>query len=111
MGLIKQHLDRELSKPVPDAYMVSELNKIVNRRTTSFGEWVQSGRFINRDEYLSIRPDELLHIDCTDVIQYYGDVYLQLLKSGNFYIDASFQSPDIKESERQLWARVCESLF
>ena len=79
------------------------LNKSIGDKPVSFTQWIDSGRFIERDRFLGMRPDENLHVDCTDVVLYSGGEYIQLLKTGAFYLDPSTQSHKLKDVEVVLW--------
>jgi len=111
MGLIKQHLDRETKKEKKDLRLINELKKVIDRGTITFEQWYEPGRFINRDEFYGDNPKENLHVDCTDVVVYYGDLYIQVLKSGEYYIDPNNVSRNIGEIELALWDKNCGYLW
>jgi hypothetical protein len=49
---------------------------------------------------------EKLLDDCTDVVQYEGGAYIQVLKSGIFYLDESFSSRSLDEAEVKLLEKI-----
>jgi len=64
-----------------------------------------TGRFTSKEAYLEKNPDEILHKDCTDVVQYIGGHIIQVLESGNFMVDETFSSRSLDEAEVQLYLK------
>lgn len=58
-----------------------------------------------RESFLEKNPNENLRKDCTDVVHYTGGVYLQVLESGEFYLDSNFKSRSLDEAEIKLWEK------
>ena len=104
MGLLNKKHNKEDLK-------YERLNKVFGDDTFSYTDWVDSGRFINRDAFLKTHPDEVLNQDCTDVILYSGDAYIQLLKSGLYYVDAGTYGSKLKDIEILLWLQCKEFLL
>ena len=71
-------------------------------------EFIDTGRFIPRPDFVAKRPNELLLDDCSDVIQYEGGHYIQVLDDGTFYLDEENQSKELEEVEIILFARKLE---
>jgi hypothetical protein len=71
-------------------------------------EFIDTGRFIPRNFFLEKRPNEVLLDDCSDVIQYEGGHYIQVLDDGTFYLDEENQSKELEEVEIILFARKLE---
>ena len=69
-------------------------------------KFINSGRFICKEEFLDKNPNENLKEECTDVVQYNGGNYIQVLKSGLFYVDENFSSKSLDESEVKLWEKI-----
>ena len=69
-------------------------------------KFIESGRFIPRVVFLEKNPNEQLLEDCTDVVQYSGGAYIQVLKSGVFYLDESFSSRSLDEVEVKLLEKI-----
>jgi hypothetical protein len=67
---------------------------------------VDTGRFNYRSLFQIVNLDENLHVDCTDVIVYDGDVYIQVLKDGTFYLDNQNKSKTLSDIEKVLWAKI-----
>jgi len=74
-----------------------------------FIEFVDSGKFITRKDFLSTRPNEALINDCTDLVQYEGGHYIQVLEDGTFYLDELNQSKELDEVELVLYSRKIEN--
>lgn len=111
MGLIKQHLLKESEKEKKDNHYLNQLNKVNSRGTITFDEWKESGRFIGRYAFMDENPDENLHVDCTDIVEYYGGVYIQVLKGGEFYLEPKKSSKSLDEVEKMLWSKECEKFW
>lgn len=47
-------------------------------------DFVNTGRIIPRSVFENNYPKEYLHVDCTDVVVYAGDNYIQMLKTKGF---------------------------
>jgi len=69
-------------------------------------KFINSGRFICKEAFLDKNPNEKLKEECTDVVQYSGGNYIQVLKSGLFYVDENFSSKSLDESEIKLWEKI-----
>lgn len=69
-------------------------------------KFIDSGRFTRRMAFLDKNPMEKLLDDCTDVVQYEGGAYIQVLKSGIFYLDESFSSRSLDEAEVKLLEKI-----
>jgi hypothetical protein len=69
-------------------------------------KFIDSGRFTRRMAFLDKNPNEQLLDDCTDVVQYSGGAYIQVLKSGVFYLDESFSSRSLDEVEIKLLEKI-----
>jgi hypothetical protein len=71
-------------------------------------EFIDTGRFIPRQDFLAKRPNELLLDDCSDVIQYEGGHYIQVLGDATFYLDEFNSSEVLDEVELILYTRKIE---
>lgn len=69
-------------------------------------EFKNSGRFIYRDSFLEKNPNTILNPDCTDVVEYQSGAFIQLLKSGLFYLEDDFSSKSLDEVEDRLWGII-----
>lgn len=71
-----------------------------------FIEFVDTGKFITRKDFLSKRPKEVLLKDCIDLVHYEGGHYIQVLNDGTFYLDELNQSKELEEVEITLHTRL-----
>jgi hypothetical protein len=69
-------------------------------------KFVNSGRFICKESYLEKNPTEKLLKECTDVVEYIDGSYIQVLESGEFYVDSTFKSRSLDEAEIKLWEKI-----
>ena len=69
-------------------------------------KFIDIGRFMCRDLFIDKNPNEQLLDDCTDVVQYEGGAYIQVLNSGIFYLDESFSSRSLDEVEVKLLEKI-----
>jgi hypothetical protein len=74
-----------------------------------FIEFVDTGMFIPRKDFLLKRPNEVLLNDCTDLVHFEGGHYIQVLKDGTFYLDEYNQSKELDEVELVLYSRKIEA--
>lgn len=73
-------------------------------------EFIDTGRFIPRNSFLEKRPNEVLLDDCSDVVQYEGGHYIQVLDNGTFYLDKLNFSKVLEEMELVLFSRKIDIL-
>lgn len=111
MSIIKQHLDRELSKAKKDSHIISELTKILDKNVITFREWQNSGRFIPAESFRKECPDTKIEEKCTDVVLYFGDIFIQVLDTDTFFIYPNYSSNDLKVIEKELWDNNAENFF
>lgn len=111
MGLIKQHLRKESAKEKQDIHLINKLTRVKERGSITFDEWKESGRFTHREAFEQDNPSENLHIDCTDVVVYYGGLYIQVLKNGEFYLSPEQTSKSLDDVEKIVWKKNAESLW
>lgn len=71
----------------------------------TFNEWQDTGRFMERELFEENNPKENLHFDCTDIVYYLGGAYIQVLKTGDFFIDTKTSSKNLEDVEKALWER------
>jgi hypothetical protein len=81
----------------------AKLSTVKDRPNMTFDEWMETGRFCFRKDFEQDNPNENLHVDCTDVVIYYGGAYIQVLKSGDFYMNAETKSKFLHEIEKEVW--------
>ena len=64
-----------------------------------------TGRFACREAYLEKNPDAILHNKCTDVVMYVDGHTIQVLESGIFMVDETFNSRSLDEAEVYLFIK------
>jgi hypothetical protein len=69
-------------------------------------KFIDSGRFTRRMAFLDKNPNEKLLDNCTDVVQYIGGAYIQVLQSGLFYLDENHSSKVLDEVEVELFGKI-----
>lgn len=69
-------------------------------------KFINSGKFMCKESFLDKNPNEKLRKDCTDVVHYVGGMYIQVLESGEFYLDEEFKSRSLDEAEVKLWEKI-----
>jgi hypothetical protein len=111
MKQLESHLQKERAKSKLNPHLIKELTKVINRGTITLPEWRDSGRFIGVDDYMKDNADAILHVDCTDVVEYMGGGIIQVLKNGEYFIDAEIKSDKLPDMEEVLWHSVNEKLF
>jgi hypothetical protein len=67
---------------------------------------IDTGRFICKESFLQKHPTEQLLKECTDVVAYANGHYIQVLKSGEFYLDETFKSRSLDEAEIKLLEKI-----
>lgn len=73
-------------------------------------KFINSGRFICRESFLDKNPNETLLKQCTDVVEYNNGSYIQLLDTGEFYLDETFKSRSLDEVEVKLLKKINKQL-
>lgn len=111
MGTIRSHYEIELAKEKPNTLLLSILSKVLDRNTLTLNEWRLSGKFTPKDAFLLENPSETLLSTCTEVIEYLGKHYIQVLSSGVFRYNAQAKSKVLDDVEDIMWNEVAEKLF
>lgn len=63
---------------------------------------IDSGMFMWKSAFLAKNPTAELLEDCTDVVVYSDGSFIQLLKSGEYYLDSDNKSLSLGEVEKIL---------
>lgn len=71
-------------------------------------KFINTGLFMDVRKFLSMFPKETPHTDCTDVVLYKDNSYIQVLKTGLFLYD-SFSSKQLEEVEEFMWKKIDKS--
>jgi hypothetical protein len=111
MGTIQKHYESELAKEKPNQLLLSILTKILERKTLTIREWRLSGKFIPKAEFLRDNPTEELLATCSEVIEYIGKDYIQVMSSGTFRYTSSIKSKVLDEVEDDMWNKIAEKLW
>ena len=105
---IKKELKREKAREKPNAHYIGLLETLLKKDPITMKDWVDSGRFIQKGDYLSREPEAKLHKDCSDVVKYAGCFIIQALKTGGYLValegaetEENFDTLD--EAESFLW--------
>jgi hypothetical protein len=111
MGTIKKHYEIELAKEKPNTLLLSILSKLLDRCSINLDEWRMSGKFTPREAFLLENPTEELLATCTEVIEYIGKGYIQVLSSGVFRYNAQAKSKVLDEVEDIMWNEIAKQFF
>ena len=109
MNKIQIQINREVRKTKPDSGLVAKLYYILNLDEVTFDVFKDTGRFKPRDVFKYERKKEVLLPDCTDVVVYAGDFYIQALKTGEFLFkpvsdkQANLRSESLDILEEAMW--------
>ena len=108
MSRISIQLNRDTKKAKPDAGLVNKLLKMIDHEVT-LDEFRDTGRFKPRDVFKAEMKKEMLLPDCTDVVVYAGDFYIQALKNNEFvfkpisYKQSVLRSESLDVLEEAMW--------
>lgn len=109
MSKITTQLNRELRKTKPDMGLVNKLTHLISLDEVTLEDFRDTGRFKPRDVFKDERKKEILLPDCTDVVVYAGDFYIQALKTDEFvfkpnaYKQAILRSNSLDVLEDAMW--------
>lgn len=110
MITIKKHLELEKAKNNPSLLRIEEINKILNRGTITLEEWRMTGRFITKEEYKETNPQAKLKRNCKEIVEYVGDIAIQVLSTGDFVFEDT-KDKDLELVENKIWGQVVEKLW
>jgi len=71
---------------------------------------IDSGRFTYRKDYLEKNPTTKLLKDCTDVIVYSDGSFIQVLKTGTFYLNSKTKDRSLEKVEQELLKKINNKL-
>lgn len=104
MITIKKHLEK--LKAENNTALIPYVEKIVERGTLTFEEWSSLGKFLDTDQ-----SNRKVLKSCVKIIEYIGDVYIQILKDGEFYYNSKNKGKNLDSLERIVWKEICEKLW
>lgn len=111
MGTIQNHYDTEVAKEKPNQVLLTKLSKVLDRKTLTLNEWRLSGKFIPKADFLLENPTADLLATCSEVIEYIGKDYIQVMSSGMFRYTASIKGKVLDEVENEMWGKIVEKLW
>lgn len=100
MKTIEKHLEK--ARLDNDTTRVADLEKIFTRGTLTLKEWSKLARFIPAEGH----PSD----GCVEVIEYIGEVYIEVLDTGEFQYKET-KSTDLDEIEFIVWYDIAEKLW
>lgn len=107
---IEEHLKLEKSNLKPNKSKIQELTKILKRNTLTLEQWRMTGRFIPAEEYKANNPNTEVEENCTEIIEYAGKSFVQVLNTSDFVFKDT-KSKSLDEIENLMWENVAESLW
>jgi hypothetical protein len=106
-SLIQEEILSEKMLDKPDTYYLSLLDKLMQQQEPlTFKQWVNTGRFMRRSEYLTRFPEAKLEHECSDLVKYAGGFIAQALTSGGFLCSVegvSEVNDTLSDAEKFLW--------
>ena len=105
MKTIEKHLEKAILNN--DIERVAELEKVLERKTLTFRQWVESAKFLPSEGYQS---ESKILKNCVEVIEYIGDDIIQVLDTGDFKYKKA-KSTDLDTIEILLWIDIAEKLW
>jgi len=109
MNKIQMQINREEKKSKPDKGLVTKLHYMLSLDEVPLDVFKDTGRFKPREVFKYERKKEVLLPDCTDVVVYAGDFYIQVLKTGEFLFkpvsdkQATLRSESLDVLEEAMW--------
>lgn len=111
MVTIQKHYDIEMEKEKPNQVLLTQLSKVLIRKTLTLNEWRLSGKFIPKADFLLENPTAELLTTCSEVIEYFGKSYIQVMSSGTFRYTSAIKGKVLDEVEDKMWQDIVEKLW
>jgi hypothetical protein len=111
MGTIETYYNRELAKEKQNNLLLQQLSKILERKTLTLKEWRLTGKFIPKADFAFENPTVELLATCSEVINYVGGEYIQVLSSGTFRYTSSIRGKVLDDVEDEVWKEIAERLW
>lgn len=110
MKNVSEEILKEKMRKNPDPLYVRTLQRLQDKGTMTIKDFINTGRITTLKNFKErVYPSTLLP-ECTDVMLYIGDFYLQILKDGEFYLEMNdkhgvsiVKSKNIELVELVLW--------
>lgn len=111
MGTIQKHYDIEAAKAEPSQLLLTVLSSVLERGTLTREQWRLSGIFTPKKDFLLNNPGVALFATCSEVVQYFGLDYIQVMDSGIFRYNDDIKGRDLEEVENDVWNIVAEKFW
>jgi len=117
MNRIVNQIKRELKKAKPDTGLLNKLHRLMTLDEVTLDDFRDTGRFKPRDEFKYGMKREMLMPDCTDVVVYAGDFYIQALKTNEFLFkptsdkQSTLRSESLEVLEEAMWELTAKKLI
>lgn len=102
MITIKEHLELEKLNLKPKKFFISDLEKILKRKSLTIKQWRSTGRFNPSEIYLQENRGIEIDSKCKEIIEYAGKSFIQVLSSGHFVFKDT-KSKKLEKVEEILW--------
>lgn len=70
--------------------------------------FINSGRITDLKSFINLYPKAQLESDTTDVVVYKDGHYIQMLKTGMYFLDG-YQHCTLEAMEERLWRKIDEN--
>lgn len=126
MNAITQEILSEKMRMSPDPLYIRTLHRLQDKEFITEQDFIKTGRVLSTKSFYERVSYSRLHPECTNVIMYVGDYYIQVLKDGNFLLEmgnaddpfdmddmgyTKAQSRDIEIIEGILWTKYANYKF
>lgn len=126
MNHISQEILSEKMSNNPDPLYVRILQRLQDKDDITENDFVKTGRIVTIQKFKEKLKSSTLRTDCTDVMLYIGNFYIQILKDGDFFLEmgdadnpsdmgdmgyTKMQSKDLELIESVLWNKYANYKF
>jgi hypothetical protein len=126
MKQVAQEILSEKMSKNPDPLYVRTLQRLQDKGEMTQDDFVKTGRITTIERFKKKVYPSTLHPDCTDVMLYIGNFYIQILKNGDFFLEmgdadnpsdvgdmgyTKIQSKDLELVESVLWNNYANYKF
>lgn len=126
MKQVSQEILSEKMSKNPDPLYVRVLQRLQDKDEITQDDFVKTGRIVTIENFKKKVYPSTLRADCTDVMLYIGNFYIQILKNGNFFLEmgdadkpydmgdmgyTKMESKDLELVESILWTKYANYKF
>lgn len=126
MKQVSQEILSEKMSKNPDPLYVRVLQRLQDKDEITQDDFVKTGRIVTIENFKKKVYPSTLRPDCTDVMLYIGNFYIQILKNGNFFLEmgdadkpydmgdmgyTKMESKDLELVESILWTKYANYKF